>query len=892
MNLNTSGYASFATVAWFSNLLKGATARLQRYKQYDAMDVGDVSRALDIIAEEISNPDKRTGLPFVIEYQTEENQNVSETTTTTVRAALRHWSRFHELNKRVYNISRCMVKYGDCFFRKISDTKKWEYVDPTRVIGIEVNAEGEKVAYHIRPSSFSNTVNQNARAGQGQNLADSIEITPASAMLHFTLSDDMGDTAPFGLSILQSAFKDWQKLTMLEDSAIIYRIVRAPERRVFYLDVGNMPPQRVKQYLEQVRNDIRQKRVPNTANSNQTDSTYNPECLALDTKIPLLDGRTLELAELIKEHQEGKINWVYSCDPVTGAVVPGEIAWAGVTRKSAEVLKVTFDNGESITCTPDHKFPVQGVGFVRADELTPDMSLVPFSRRWSSQVETRDVPFHEGYEEVYDVAEKSWRRTHTMVGNSVELSGITYKLAEELEVIHHADFNKHNNHPDNLIRMGRRDHILYHAEHNKERFDSWSAEKQSQQVAALARGRRVFNDQLGDAKVTSEKNRREQISRTNQRNGKRLTVRRESSRESAVAQRLAVSNRVISLLTNKLKSEPTIRRADLIEWMKSDENFLSTFRTINTPSQSGRRSAPTWTYLEVMKQHLKATTFAELKSKLVLNNHKVVGIEVISTRQDTGCITVGESVHGYHTFALAAGVFTKNSIQEDYFFPTTAAGRGSRVETLPGGATWEIPELDYFMNKVFRALRVPTSYMRGPDATGAGAQYNDGKVGIAYIEELRFANYIQRLQKNVENVMDEQFKIYMQVTGINVDPDLFKLTLPEPQNFALYRQAALDTDLINAFKSIEETPYMSKRFMMKRYLGLTEDDIKMNESMLMQERNIQEGLSVDQVQQMYDPNFEAEKVKAEEPEDDNEGKPDLSVAPPEEEGGESEEPAA
>src|SRR5579859_6502651 len=263
MDLNTAGYASFSTVAWFSNLLKGATARLQRYKQYDAMDYGDVGRALDIISEELSNEDKRTGLPFIIDYQTEENQQISETTVTTVRAALRHWSKFHSLEKRVFNVARVLCKYGDCFFRKTSDTKKWEYVDPTRVIGIEINAEGEKKAYHIRPSSFSNSVASAKGTAKGVSSSmESVEISPASAIIHFTLSDDMGESAPFGLSILQAAFKDFQKLTMLEDAAIIYRIVRAPERRVFYIDVGNMPPQRVKQYIEQVRNDIRQSASP------------------------------------------------------------------------------------------------------------------------------------------------------------------------------------------------------------------------------------------------------------------------------------------------------------------------------------------------------------------------------------------------------------------------------------------------------------------------------------------------------------------------------------------------------------------------------------------------------------------------------------------------------
>lgn len=466
MNLNTSGYASFSTIAWFSNLMKGATSRLQRYKQYDAMDKGDISRALDIIAEEVAAPDKRTGLPFIIDYQTEEHQEIPETTATTIRAALRHWGRHHNLNKKVFNVARGLVKYGDVFFKKTSDTKKWQYVDATRVVAIEIDVDQNVLNYHVRPSSFQAVV-----PSKNKKLEDAIEIIPAAAMVHFSLSDDMGDAAPFGMSILQAAFSDYQKLTMLEDSAIIYRIVRAPERRVFYVDVGNMAPQKVKAYLEQIKNDIRQKRMPNTANQNQTDSTYNPE-----------------------------------------------------------------------------------------------------------------------------------------------------------------------------------------------------------------------------------------------------------------------------------------------------------------------------------------------------------------------------------------------SIQEDYFFPVTGTGRGSRVETIPGGSNWEIPELEYFMNKVFRALRVPMSYMRGQEATG-GAQYNDGKVGVAYMEERIFANFVLRLQAVIEEVFDLEFKTYLLATGINIDTEIFKLVLPEPQNFALYRQAALDSDLISSFKSIEETGYLSKRFMLERYLGLTKDDIARNEALLKQERGIAEDaeMNVEDIQMIYDP---------------------------------------
>jgi hypothetical protein len=199
-------------------------------------------------------------------------------------------------------------------------------------------------------------------------------------------------------------------------------------------------------------------------------------------------------------------------------------------------------------------------------------------------------------------------------------------------------------------------------------------------------------------------------------------------------------------------------------------------------------------------------------------------------------------------------VYNPNSIQEDYFFPVSSEGKGSRIETLPGGENvGENSDIKYFRDKLFRGLRVPTSYMSGVD--NQGAQVNDGKMGIAYVEEQRFANFVKRLQNQVEKVMDAQFKEYLDFAGINIDHSLFKIKLPDPQNFALYRQAALDADLINTFKSIEDVKYISKRLMMKRFLGFSEDEIQMNEMMLKQERAIADDASLTDLQQMYDPAF-------------------------------------
>jgi len=178
------------------------------------------------------------------------------------------------------------------------------------------------------------------------------------------------------------------------------------------------------------------------------------------------------------------------------------------------------------------------------------------------------------------------------------------------------------------------------------------------------------------------------------------------------------------------------------------------------------------------------------------------------------------------------------STNEDYFFPVTAEGRGSSVEILQGGQNLgEITDLHFFTNKLFRGLRIPASYLpTGMDTGVDGNNWNDGKVGTSLIQEWRFNQYCMRLQKSIIQKMDQEFKMFMRWRGINIDGGIFELQFNDPQNFASYRQAELDTTRINAFGSIEQVPYLSKRFLLKRFLGLSEEEMTENEEMWREEQ--------------------------------------------------------
>ena len=177
------------------------------------------------------------------------------------------------------------------------------------------------------------------------------------------------------------------------------------------------------------------------------------------------------------------------------------------------------------------------------------------------------------------------------------------------------------------------------------------------------------------------------------------------------------------------------------------------------------------------------------------------------------------------------------SINEDYFFPQTAEGRGSKVETLPGGTNLgEIDDLRYFTNKLVRGLRIPSSYL--PTGADDGAtSYNDGRVGTAYIQELRFNKYCERLQGLVVEEFNNEFKRYLLEKGANIDTSMFDIHFQPPQNFAAYRQSELDNARVPTFTQMSAIPYISNRFALQRFLGLSAEEIAENERLWKEEND-------------------------------------------------------
>lgn len=286
-NIDITGTAMYAQNSWYQRIVQGSSSRISRYREYDAMDADvEVARALDTIAEEMTSTDESTNTKMLLDFIIDD-EHINPSVVSTLRTALRVWNEIAEVDDSLFDLCRVTVKYGDTFFRKGKDGE-WIYVHPRFVVAAIVDqnnvtkVRGWVVRHDPRDA-------ENGTPGTGlwsaQPLDVSEEIVPADEMVWFTLNNKMSDSAPFGDSVLRPVFKAFKQKSLIEDAIIIYRLVRAPERRVFYVDVGKQHHEgKRRQILEQFRNDLRQQKIPATpaGGPTQVEATYNPQSMLED----------------------------------------------------------------------------------------------------------------------------------------------------------------------------------------------------------------------------------------------------------------------------------------------------------------------------------------------------------------------------------------------------------------------------------------------------------------------------------------------------------------------------------------------------------------------------------------------------------------------------------
>jgi len=179
-------------------------------------------------------------------------------------------------------------------------------------------------------------------------------------------------------------------------------------------------------------------------------------CFVGETLIDLVDGtqRRIDSLEIGKEY------WIYGCD-INGNVRLVKSIALGETKKVNEIIEITLDNGKKERCTCDHLWMMRNGEYKKAEELVINDSLMPLYKKIDKR----------GYEEIKNNLDNKWYKTHQLSGK-LKYNENIYKNEKKM-VLHHIDFDKLNNIPDNLLLMEKNDHIIYHSKLMK---DNWKNE--------------------------------------------------------------------------------------------------------------------------------------------------------------------------------------------------------------------------------------------------------------------------------------------------------------------------------------------------------------------------------------------------------------------------------
>ena len=275
----------------FNPNLNYQTLRIQLYSDYEAMDTDPIiASTLDIIADE-STVKNDQGEILQIQSSDENIQRVL-------------YNLFYDVLNIEFNLwswTRQMCKYGD-FFLKLEISEKYGIYNvlPYTVYHM-VRREGEdpenpaKVIFQLDPDGLASSQHPNYLPKR-QNDRRVIDFDNYE-VAHFRL---ISDTAylPYGRSYIEPARKIYKQVTLMEDAMLIHRIMRAPEKRMFYINVGNVPPNEVEQFMQKTINSM--KKTPYVGEDGQYNLKFNMQNMMEDFYLPVRGGDTSTRIETTK----------------------------------------------------------------------------------------------------------------------------------------------------------------------------------------------------------------------------------------------------------------------------------------------------------------------------------------------------------------------------------------------------------------------------------------------------------------------------------------------------------------------------------------------------------------------------------------------------------------
>ena len=267
------------------------TLRIQLYSDYEAMDTDPIiASALDIIADEAT-------------VKNDQNEILSiRSSDENIQRVL--YNLFYDVLNIEFNLwswTRNMCKYGD-FFLKLEIAEKFGVYNvlPYTVYHM-IREEGldpanpAKVTFKLDPDGLASSQNPNylpKKKNESRVMEfDNYEIA------HFRLISDT-NYLPYGRSYIEPARKIFKQATLMEDAMLIHRITRSAEKRMFYINVGNVPPNEVEQFMQKTINQM--KKTPYVGDDGQYNLRFNLQNMMEDFYLPVRGGDTSTRIETTK----------------------------------------------------------------------------------------------------------------------------------------------------------------------------------------------------------------------------------------------------------------------------------------------------------------------------------------------------------------------------------------------------------------------------------------------------------------------------------------------------------------------------------------------------------------------------------------------------------------
>ena len=272
--------------------------RKKRYKEYEEMDeYPEIGAAFDIYADDSTQRGLR-GERWTIkskdELVVEEVENLFKTI---------------QLDRFLWDIIRNTVKYGDCFTELILDTnksqeglKKIKILNPNFILRVE-NEYGYLKQF-LQEIPNLETFNYGATAETSKPVKY-IELDK-NQIVHFRLHTSDPIFYPYGKSVAALCHRIFRSLKMMEDAMMIYRLSRAPERRIFYIDTGNLPTSKAEMFMERIKAKFKKEKYYN-ATKGTVDARHNPLSMDEDFFVPTKNGRGTKIDTLPGAQNLGEI---------------------------------------------------------------------------------------------------------------------------------------------------------------------------------------------------------------------------------------------------------------------------------------------------------------------------------------------------------------------------------------------------------------------------------------------------------------------------------------------------------------------------------------------------------------------------------------------------------